>query len=76
MASQFDRYDKSIIYGTLTVVDETYLRVISEDCNAYDYYQLIDNLYGVKPTFNLKFNVVITSGDGTKERPFELGSTS
>ena len=29
-------------------------------------------LYGIKPTMNLKANVIITSGDGTKENPFEL----
>ena len=30
------------------------------------------NPRGVRPTFNLKSNVVITSGDGTKENPFEV----
>ena len=31
----------------------------------------IDSL-GIKPSFNLKSNVIITSGDGTKENPFEI----
>ena len=28
--------------------------------------------YGIKPTLNLKSNVAITGGDGTKDRPFTL----
>ena len=32
----------------------------------------INNSYAIKPTFNLKSNVIITSGDGTKNNPFTL----
>ena len=30
------------------------------------------NSYGIKPTLNLKLNVAITGGDGTKSNPFTL----
>ena len=32
----------------------------------------INNSYAIKPTFNLKSNVIITSGDGTKNNTFTL----
>ena len=31
-----------------------------------------ESLFAIKPALNLKSNVIITSGDGTKENPFEL----
>ena len=34
-------------------------------------YNLTQN-HGIKPALNLKYNVIITSGDGTKENPFTI----
>ena len=34
-------------------------------------YDLTQN-HGIKPALNLKYNVIITSGDGTKENPFTI----
>ena len=33
---------------------------------------LFSNANGIKPALNLKQNVIITSGDGTKNNPFTL----
>ena len=35
-------------------------------------YSFSTTSYGVKPAMNLKASVIITSGDGTKNNPFEL----
>ena len=32
----------------------------------------LNSIYGIKPTLNLKSNVIVTGGDGTKENPFQL----
>ena len=32
----------------------------------------LDQARGVRPSLNIKSNVVITGGDGTKENPFTL----
>ena len=73
MAGQFNVISNNIIYGTLTMINNNneYLRVVSEDSNAYDYYP-ITYVFGIKPSFNLKSNVIITSGTGTKDNPFEI----
>ena len=32
----------------------------------------VNELSSIKPVLNLKSNIVITSGNGTKENPFEI----
>ena len=32
----------------------------------------IDELYGIRPFMNLKANIIITGGEGTKENPFYI----
>ena len=70
MADQFDRYSNNIIYWTLTPYSTSYVRDV-------DYYGIANgnrpsNADGVRPSLNLKQNVVITSGDGTKNNPFQI----
>ena len=45
-------------------------------CHVYDtgdaYYSLPSNTYGTRPSINLKSNIVITGGSGTKSNPFTI----
>ena len=80
MAGQFARYyakggeslttGLSPNYWTLTLYGTLNLNNISG--RGYLASNTPLNLSGIKPAFNLKSNVIITSGDGTKENPFEL----
>ena len=74
MAGQFNKYENNITYTNLTKYEgSSYLRAVNQ-------YGVSGNVsptsgLGIKPTMNLKANVVITGGTGTKEDPFivELG---
>ena len=78
------QYERYYIKGTATIagLNTTYWLLNSYNdlnvwyVNDYSYIIGIDgspsNSYGIKPCLNLKSNVVITSGDGTKENPFEI----
>ena len=80
MAGQFARYyakggeslttGLSPNYWTLTLYGTLNLNNISG--RGYLASNTPLNLSGIKPAFNLKSNVIITSGDGTKENPFEI----
>ena len=71
MTGQFDIYDNNTNYWTLTpytsglVLNIEYIAVA---LNVYD----SKTAAGIKPSMNLKSNVVITGGDGTKDNPFTL----
>ena len=69
---QFNGYYRDTINNwTLTPVSESSkIRHIDKDGTINN----IDstNSMGIKPAMNLKSNVVITSGDGTKNNPFEV----
>ena len=57
-------------YWLITLYNDSYVRqtgmyATSGTANAFD-------ISSIKPALNLKSNVVITSGDGTKENPFEI----
>ena len=71
MAGQFNNYDNNTYYWTLTPESTSYIKRISNDGHA-DAYSPSQWSYAIKPSFNLKENVIITGGDGTKENPFEL----
>ena len=70
MAGQFDRYGNNKIYWTLTPFGASYVRNVGDSDIANKNIPLLAD--GVRPSLNLKQNVVITSGDGTKQNPFEL----
>ena len=70
MAGQFDRYSNNTTYWILTPYNT------SNVLNVY-YYGVASssspsNTNGVRPSMNLKSNVQITSGTGTKSDPFIL----
>ena len=70
MSGQFDRSDNNTNYWTLTPFSTSFMRYVylegGVDTNTPS------NARGVRPSLNLKSNVIITSGLGTKERPFEI----
>ena len=70
MSGQFDRYGNNTYYWTLTPYSSSVVWSVSDDGSANDYSP--SNARGVRPSLNLKSNVVITGGDGTKENPFEI----
>ena len=80
MTGQFERYilkgssdsgtDLTTIYWTLTPQsDSTVQRVYNSGIMSSDSPW---NSYGIRPSLNLKSNVVITGGTGTKSDPFVL----
>ena len=42
---------------------------------GYYYSYLINESYDVRPVINLKRNLVVTSGDGTKANPYVIKTT-
>ena len=80
MAGQFERSSQKggststglvKLYWTLTPYSSTNVRFIATNGNSNNYTPSTATP-GIKPSLNLKSNVVITGGDGTKNSPFEL----
>ena len=65
-----ENYDTNTIYWLINEVSNMYVWCIGEGGHAG--YNGFGNIHGIKPALNLKSNVIITSGDGTKENPFEI----
>ncbi len=77
MAGQFDKYGNNTTYWTLTPESTSKVNSVGNySYSAYSYYDSSSISYGSRPSMNLKSNVVITGGKGTKEEPFtiKLGS--
>ncbi len=79
MAGQFERYavkdsysstGLTTNYWTLTPYSSSRVRNVLDDSTAND--NTPTRSYGVRPSLNLKSNVVITSGNGTKNSPFQI----
>ena len=70
MAGQFGRYGNNTDYWTLTPYSASNVRDVYYNGFASNYTS--PNAYGVRPSINLKSNVVITGGDGTINNPFTL----
>ncbi len=70
MAGQFNINDNNTFWWTLTPAEEVAVYYLSDlgGVNAYGLYYS----FGIKPSLNLKSNVVITGGNGTKNNPFTL----
>ena len=68
LSGQFSR--GNTYYWTLTPYSSSLVRNTSGNGNAY-YYSPSDE-HGIRPSLNLKSNVVITSGDGTLQNPFQI----
>ena len=71
MSGQFDRYGNNTIYWTLTPYNSSYVRLVSNR-SIVDYDSTSFYSHGVRPSLNLKSNVIITGGEGTKNNPFTL----
>ena len=78
MAGQFERYSikggststgLTTTYWTLTPYSSLNVRCVYSRGYAY-YFSLLSNSYGARPSMNLKSNLQITSGAGTKSNPF------
>ena len=76
MAGQFERYSygSSSNYWLLNSNGDTEIHYITYEGNAET--RGISSSANVKPTMNLKENVVITGGDGTKNNPFTIELSS
>ncbi len=70
MAGQFDRYGNNTYYWTITPYSVS--RVWYVNNGGYANVNGPSIAYGVWPSLNLKSNVQIVNGDGTKEQPFTL----
>lgn len=80
MAGQFERYaikggststGLTTPYWILTPGNSSRVYVMAPVTNAA-YIHYLTNSNAIRPSLNLKSNVVITGGDGTKEQPFVL----
>ena len=69
MEGQFDRYVNNGSYWTLTKYASDSIRIVFPVGYLLSYG--VDS-YGIKPAFNLKSNVIITGGTGTKSDPFTV----
>ena len=74
MSGQFDRIGNNTYYWTLTLYSASNVRSVNHNGRAGN--SNLTNVVGVKPSLNLKSNVIITSGDGTKNNPFTLELSS
>ncbi len=78
MYGQFNRYaigDVSVrsntYFWSLTRVNNSFAW-LSTSSGYYGYGYAPQTAQGIKPSLNLKFNVIITGGDGTLQNPFTL----
>ena len=70
MAGQVEKYNNNKNYYFLTPYNSSQIRGMDVNGNSYNY--SVTNVFGIRPSLNLKSNVVITGGDGTKEKPFQI----
>ena len=70
MAGQFDLYNKNTDYWVLTPNGDHSMYRIHK--NSFGALSELSLTLSVKPAMNLKSNVIITGGDGTKNNPFTL----
>ncbi len=70
MAGQFDRYGNNTTYWTLTPFTSYSMRNV--DVYSYGGSIILSDVYGIKPSLNLKSNTIITGGTGLENDPFVL----
>ena len=71
MSGQFDIFTNNNIYWLLTPYNESHVWYLYNNSMITNGYNTMNN-YGIRPSLNLKSNVIITGGDGTKNNPFTL----
>ena len=67
IAGQFDKYGNNTTYWTLTPYSTSDVYLV--DYGKHDSWK---DSNGSRPAMNLKANVIITGGDGTKNSPFQI----
>ena len=72
MSGQFNKSANISEYWLLTPYFSSSIYIIPSYTGRYVYFKSTDQYTGIKPALNLKSNVVITGGDGTKNNPFTL----
>ena len=72
MAGQFNRYENNATYWILTPYNSASVRSVNNYSIANYYYSPSNDFNAVHPSLNLKSNVIITSGDGTLQNPFQI----
>ena len=70
MAGQFDIESNNTDYWTLTPSSSSNLYGVRKDNSVRLFYPIME--IGVRPSTNLKSNVIITGGEGTLQNPFTL----
>ena len=70
MSGQFNSSENNKDYWTLTPFNTSQIRTLNTVSSSAGYNTSATD--GVRPSLNLRSNVVITSGDGTKNNPFTL----
>ena len=70
MTGQFDKLGNNTGYWTLTPIANLYVRYVGWQGSYSDYGRM--SSFGSRPAMNLKSNVVITGGNGTKNSPFKI----
>ena len=70
MSGQFDRYGNNTYYWTLTPYSASNVWNVNDNGLASNISP--SRAFGVRPSLNLKSNILITEGSGTKEDPFIL----
>ena len=70
MTGQFDKLGNNTGYWTLTPIANLYVRYVGWQGSYSDYGRM--SSFGSRPAMNLKSNVIITGGDGTKNSPFQI----
>ena len=69
MSGQFDRFGYNRSYWTLTPYNSD---IISVDAHGNRRILGVRNVDGIRPSLNLKSKVIITSGNGTLQNPFQI----
>ena len=73
MSGQFDRFNNNKSYWTLTKSDDLTISYVSDNGNSNEVSPSPKvSVYSIRPSLNLKSNVVITGGTGTKNNPFTI----
>ena len=72
MAGQFDKGGNTTTYWTLTPYSTSDVRNVYNGGNGY--HNMPTNSHGPRPSMNLKSNVIITGGKGTKSSPFVISN--
>ena len=70
MAGKIDDFNNNTTFWTLTPNNSSNVRNIDRYGTAY--YNSPRNANGIRPSLNLKQNVIITGGDGTLQNPFQI----